>query len=179
MTVHQAFQPSAATPLGSHALRDLLDEAQRVPPADLAQAQAMIDRLARMAGVQVVIARSPSPSTPDTGGLPAWKARKIRDHIEARLDGTIRNTELSALADLSVSYFCRAFKKTFGESAHLYILRRRVAQAQVLMRQGGRTLADIALSCGFADQAHMTRVFSRLVGATPSRWRREHGLLLQ
>jgi len=183
-TSHQAFQSSAVA-LGGLAeprsFRDLLDEAQRVPPADLTQARAVIARLAELAGAQVVIAPQPAPNTlsSDLGGLPVWKARKIRDHIEARLDGTIRNTELAALANLSASYFCRAFKKTFGESAHLYILRRRVALSQTLMRQGRQALADIALTCGFADQAHMTRVFSRLVGTSPSRWRRQHAPLPQ
>jgi hypothetical protein len=28
--------------------------------------------------------------------------------------------------------------------------------------------------CGFADQSHLTRIFTRLVGTPPSGWRREH-----
>jgi AraC-like DNA-binding protein len=33
-------------------------------------------------------------------------------------------------------------------------------------------LSDIALSCGLSDQSHFTRVFRRIVGETPSAWRR-------
>jgi AraC-like DNA-binding protein len=34
-------------------------------------------------------------------------------------------------------------------------------------------LSSVALSCGFADQSHLTRVFTREVGASPAAWRRE------
>jgi AraC-like DNA-binding protein len=34
------------------------------------------------------------------------------------------------------------------------------------------SLADIALACGFAEQSHFTRVFTRLVGMPPGAWRR-------
>jgi len=35
------------------------------------------------------------------------------------------------------------------------------------------TLAEIALSAGFANQSHFTRVFSATVGVSPGVWRRE------
>jgi AraC-like DNA-binding protein len=41
-----------------------------------------------------------------------------------------------------------------------------------MMRKGDRTLADIALACGFADQSHFTRAFAKDEGTTPGRWRR-------
>jgi len=34
------------------------------------------------------------------------------------------------------------------------------------------SIAAIATTCGFADQSHFTRVFSRLVGDSPASWRR-------
>lgn len=115
----------------------------------------------------------------EAGGLPAWKARRVLAHIDASLDGAIGNTDLARIADLSVSHFGRAFRKTFGRPVHVYVLGRRIALAQALMRQGRQALADIALACGFADQAHMTRVFGRMVGVTPHRWRQAHGQVLQ
>jgi AraC-like DNA-binding protein len=179
----QVFPSSALAP-EPHAFQTLLSRARAAPPADLAEARAVLDQLtALLDGPALIVptaaTEARASSLPDRGGLPAWKARRIRDHIEARLDGGVRNTELAQLVDLSVSYFCRAFKKTFGETAHLYVLRRRIVLAQGLMAQTRRSLADIALDCGFADQAHMTRVFGRLVGVSPHRWRREHGPVLQ
>lgn len=42
------------------------------------------------------------------------------------------------------------------------------------MLQSGELLADIALACGFADQAHFSTIFRREVGETPSAWRRRN-----
>lgn len=116
---------------------------------------------------------------PDVGGLPAWKTRRVLAHIDASLDGVIYNTELARIANLSVSHFGRSFRKTFGQPVHVYVLGRRVALAQVLMLESRQALADIALACGFSDQAHMTRVFGRMVGVTPHRWRQMGGQRLQ
>ena len=40
------------------------------------------------------------------------------------------------------------------------------------MLAGDRRLCDIALECGFGDQAHFTRTFRRIVGQSPQAWRR-------
>ena len=37
---------------------------------------------------------------------------------------------------------------------------------------GSSSLCQIALACGFNDQAHFTRTFGKLTGSTPSQWRR-------
>ena len=109
---------------------------------------------------------------PGGSGLPAWKARKIAAHIDGNLGDSLRLPELGAVVGLSTSYFSKAFKHSFGETAHVYIVRRRVAQAKSLMLETRQALCDIAIDCGFTDQAHMTRLFGRLVGESPARWRR-------
>jgi AraC-like DNA-binding protein len=55
-----------------------------------------------------------------------------------------------------------------------YIRRRRVERAQQLMLLSQESLAQIALACGFADQAHYCRVFRSVVGVSPSAWRRRN-----
>jgi AraC-like DNA-binding protein len=185
-TSSQAFQ-SPVVAIGAsvetRSLQDLLAQVQSIPPADLAEARAVIARLAELASAQVTLPprhpQRPGVFEPDAGGLTGWRARKIMAYIEARLDRVIYNGELARAANLSVSYFCRAFRKSFGESAHCYVMRRRVVLAQGLIALGGQGLADVALACGFSDQAHMTRVFTRFVGTSPSRWRRTQGCQLQ
>jgi transcriptional regulator GlxA family with amidase domain len=49
----------------------------------------------------------------------------------------------------------------------------RVARAKSLLRRSDGSLADIAVACGFANQSHFTRVFSREVGLSPTQWRRQ------
>lgn len=107
-------------------------------------------------------------------GLAPWQAKRVADHIDRRLDGVIRIGELADIAKLSTSYFSRAFKATFGLSPQNYILTRRIAQVQRTMLATRDPLCAIANACGFSDQAHMSRVFRRITGATPNSWRRAH-----
>jgi AraC-like DNA-binding protein len=74
---------------------------------------------------------------------------------------------------LSASYFSRAFKVSFGETFSKYVARRRTERAQELMVMTDERLCEIALSCGFADQSHFTRVYQRQVGSSPASWRRQ------
>jgi transcriptional regulator GlxA family with amidase domain len=95
-------------------------------------------------------------------------------HIEANLDAPIRNTDLAALARLSTFHFNVSFRNSVSNSPHGFIIRRRVERAQALMLSTDHSLSDIAAECGLADQAHLTRLFRRIVGETPAAWRRTH-----
>jgi AraC-like DNA-binding protein len=52
------------------------------------------------------------------------------------------------------------------------VIRRRVERAQGLMLSTDAPLSAIALDCGLADQAHLSRLFRRIVGESPRAWRR-------
>ncbi len=106
------------------------------------------------------------------GGLAAWQLRRIRDHVDTRLDETILIEDLAGIARLSPGHFCRAFKVSTGETPHSYIVRQRIRHAQRLMLSTNDTLSQIACACGLTDQAHLTRLFRRLVNDTPLSWRR-------
>lgn len=111
--------------------------------------------------------------------LQAWKAKRVMAYIDERLDHDLRREELSRVVGLSANHFGRAFVGAFGLSPREYILGRRVERAKTLMLRSRQPLAEIAFECGFADQAHMTRTFTRLVGLSPARWRRQRQTRLQ
>ena len=71
-----------------------------------------------------------------------------------------------------MSHFERAFRQTTGMPPHQWLTKHRVERAKALLSLGSLELAEIAEACGFADQSHFTRVFSRCEGVTPGRWRR-------
>jgi AraC family transcriptional regulator len=114
-----------------------------------------------------------------SGGLPAWQARRVSVHVEGNITGRIHIPQLARLVGLSASHFCRAFKCSFGVSPRAYVLRRRIEVAQALMLTTSAPLSAIALSCGMCDQQHFTRSFRRIVGETPSNWRRARQGVLQ
>src|SRR5688572_20309891 len=106
------------------------------------------------------------------GGLAPWQVRKVANHIDAHLDQPIRNEDLALIARLTPSHFGRAFRNSFGEPPHEYVMRRRVERAQGLMLSTDAPLSEIALDCGLADQSHLTRLFRRIAGESPRAWRR-------
>lgn len=105
------------------------------------------------------------------GGFAAWQSRRLAAQVDAHLAGKIVIKDLAASLDISVGHFCRAFKRTFGMPARIWIRHRRIELAQGLMLTTGASLSEIALSCGMSDQSHFTRSFRRIVGETPSSWR--------
>jgi hypothetical protein len=58
------------------------------------------------------------------------------------------------------------------EAPHNWLLSYRIEVAKVKLRDGRSSLSEVALACGFADQSHLTRVFTRIVGISPGAWRR-------
>lgn len=113
-----------------------------------------------------------APPKPIRGGLAPWQVRRVTTHIETNLDATITTKDLARLARLSLFHFCRAFRDSFEESPHGYVTRRRVERAQGLMLTTNASLGQIAAECGFTDQAHLSKLFRRVVGESPGVWRR-------
>jgi AraC-like DNA-binding protein len=110
------------------------------------------------------------------GGLLAWQVRKVRDYIDGHITGPVLVADLCALIERSEAHFSRSFKRSFGESPHAFLVRRRVELAAQYMLTTDASLSDIALRCGFTDQAHLCKHFRQATGQTPAAWRREHSL---
>ncbi|WP_084905292.1 AraC family transcriptional regulator [Burkholderia ubonensis] len=107
------------------------------------------------------------------GGLAPFRLRRILDYIETHLAADLAVSELAALAEVSQPHFMRAFRASTGETPLRFIMQRRVKRATTLLVHTNTPLIEIAQDCGFADQAHMTTCFRRIVGNTPARIRRE------
>jgi AraC family transcriptional regulator len=106
------------------------------------------------------------------GRLLAWQARKVRDYIDTHLAEPVRVADLCSLLQLSEAHFSRSFRRTFGESPHAFLVRQRLRRAERYMLETGASLSEIALQCGFTDQAHLSKHFREHTGRTPGSWRR-------
>lgn len=171
MASHAQLMPQTPGVLGGISFTDLstlLVQAQRSLHADPDAAEAMLGRAAAM-----LLGAAPErrPASP-TGALADWQVKRVKAHVEARLDSSIRLADLAALVRLTPSHFGRAFKASVGVTPHAYILERRIERARMLMLTTTTPLAQIAQDCGMADQSHLTRVFRRFVGSSPYAWRR-------
>ncbi len=112
--------------------------------------------------------------------LSSTRSRKLsRSHevlaknlLLENLDGQISILDVSRACNLSRGYFIRAFRETTGVTPYQWLLNERIARARELLRGSQVSLSEVAISCGFADQSHFTRVFTNVVGTTPGHWRR-------
>jgi len=148
----------------STALTETLRDERTSAAARLQRAQAMLYGLEGTS--------PPRVESEARRGLAPWQLRKVLAHIEANLGTQMRNKDLAAVARLSEYHFNVAFRNSVSEAPHGYVVRRRVERAQGLMLSTDRSLSDIAAECGLADQAHLTRLFRRIVGESPAAWRR-------
>ena len=106
------------------------------------------------------------------GGLTPSQMRRLRQLITDH-KGRLTNVELSQAVGLSEGWFCHAFKKTTGKTPLQWQQESRISMVKECLVCSDLTLAEIALRHDFSDQGHLTRVFRRYEGTTPSAWRRE------
>lgn len=105
-----------------------------------------------------------------------YKSRinRVFDYIERHLDQKIELTKLAELANFSKYHFHRIFYGMVGETPFQFIARLRVEKAAALLATNPRkTVAEIAYSCGYADQAALARCFKNTFGVSPTAWRRD------
>jgi AraC family transcriptional regulator len=131
---------------------------------DAASALLIEGRVLELLGALVRVAAG-APAQP---GWLAVALRAIDDHV-----GRIPLARLARACRLHPAHLSRAFKQHMGCSVGEYSRQSRVSRARLLLRESTLGLAEIAAECGFADQAHFSRVFKRLVGSTPLRFRRD------
>lgn len=106
--------------------------------------------------------------------LAPWRVKKLERFIEENLDRALNLEVLAPMVRLSCSHFARACRNTFGLPPRQLVLHHRIERAQALMRDTFTPLSQVALACGFADQAHFSRLFRQTVGSTPRQWRRDN-----
>jgi transcriptional regulator GlxA family with amidase domain len=154
-----------------------LDAALRIWDIDQAQAKSQIKvAAALLRGDADDPPVREKPTDRIRTGLQPWQAGKVREFIDGSLESKIRLQDCASKARLSASHFSRAFKVTFVTTVINYIQRRRVERAQQMMLLSDQPLSQIAVACGFADQAHYCRVFRDVIGLSPNAWRRENML---
>ena len=139
--------------------------------------EAAIRAAVRLSAVLATTSSSDSATPRQRGRLAPWQERKARKYIEEHLDEPIALEDLAKLVALSTSHFCRAFKTSFGQPPHAYIIAARIERTRVLMMTTSQSLSEIALACGLADQSHFCRYFRRANGVSPGVWRRHYSMV--
>jgi AraC family transcriptional regulator len=113
----------------------------------------------------------PASGKPSASLTPV-QLRLAKELIASQLGNDLSVQRMAQECSLSRSHFSRAFKQATGVAPHTWLLHMRVERAKsMLLEQPLIPMARVALECGFADQPHLTRMFTRHVGQTPRAWR--------
>jgi AraC family transcriptional regulator len=107
----------------------------------------------------------------DASGLPRHVLRRIVERMRC-LSCDLSLQALANESGYSRSHFIQMFRAATGYSPHNYLLNLRLERARDLLRNPSISLIDIALECGFSSHSHMSRLFRRTIGITPSDYRR-------
>ncbi|GAB2841267.1 AraC family transcriptional regulator [Streptomyces deserti] len=113
---------------------------------------------------------STARATPDTLPGAGHIAQAVRDRLADELLAPPSLADLAADLGLSRYQLLRAFRTTMGVPPYAWLAQYRVTRARGLLESGLRP-AEVAPLVGFADQAHLTRWFRRVLGVTPAAYR--------
>lgn len=119
------------------------------------------------------LAEDPPPElSADAPALPNRKLVRVKEFIESHLDGDLKLRDLARESGYSTSHFLRMFHAATDMTPHRYVLRQRLERARRLLAHSDVSCADVAYSCGFSSQSHMTLAFRNECGTTPAEYRR-------
>jgi PAS domain S-box-containing protein len=109
----------------------------------------------------------------DASGIPTGLVSAL-EYLDASFNERISPAQLAKRAGLSPVRFARIIKRIFRLTPTQLIGQRRLAAASRLLIETKRSVADIALACGFYDHSAFTRAFRAATGSTPTQFRAEH-----
>lgn len=102
------------------------------------------------------------------------KTRIVLEMIDHAIGGSITVADLAVAIGLSPAHFTRAFIETFDVPPHVFLTRRRMQRAQMLLSGDERDLLGVAMAVGYQSHSAFSAAFRRHVGISPSAWRAEH-----
>jgi AraC family transcriptional regulator len=108
----------------------------------------------------------------DSGGLSDPSFRKLVEFVDAELEHDISCEGLARAINVPLRRVFDGIKQRTGLTPYQFVINKRVDRALHLLEHSEHSISEIALSCGFASQQHMTATLSKRLGSTPNRLRK-------
>lgn len=97
--------------------------------------------------------------------------KDIINYIDNNFDQNLRLEKLASKFNLSKYYISHLFQEISGFTVVEYIQKRRIISAQKMLKNTDKDITEIYLDCGFNNAQHFYRVFKRIAGITPAKYR--------
>lgn len=124
--------------------------------------------------LELIAEASRSRRGPRGGAPPPW-LRQAREFISERFSEPLTLPLIAQLVGVHPVYLASSFRRHYRQSVGEFLRQRRVEFACHKIHASEDSLAEIALAAGFSDQSHFCRVFRRVTGTTPARYRAARG----
>ncbi|QII29257.1 helix-turn-helix transcriptional regulator [Stenotrophomonas maltophilia] len=128
-------------------------------------AEVVVRRLAQLAGQPPARPRMPAP-------LPARQLRQLQDFIDEHRSQPLDVAALAGVLGMEPTTFSRALRAATGMPPYAYLTQQRMQWAQQAL-QGGLSVTEVAMACGYANPSKFSAAFRRVVGVSPSAWSRQ------
>lgn len=109
---------------------------------------------------------------PDVTSEDFERISEVIEYAQERVANPPTLAEMAEIAGMSVYQLDRRMKKLYDLPTGQWLLKIRIDHASQLLLNSDRSIADIAMDCGYADQSAFTRQFRRTTGQTPSTFRK-------
>jgi AraC family transcriptional regulator len=171
---HDALEPTFHPGFQDKSIRRILVLLTEELVTDRPLGRLFVDSLAHaLATRYLMLDSAPDPrKRSEVSRLPARILRRVQDMMEANLDADLSLNALAAESGYSRAHFLRMFRAATGLTPHQYVLELRIRRAQEYLQREDASIIDVAVSCGFSSQSHMTTVFRQRLEMTPSEFRR-------
>src|SRR6266403_1936626 len=97
---------------------------------------------------------------------------RTRQFIEKHQAEPLSLGRVAHAANISRHYFCKMFKKATGMSFIDYLSRVRVEKSKTLLLNPNSRISEAAFACGFQSMTNFNRTFKRIVGRSPTQFRK-------
>jgi transcriptional regulator GlxA family with amidase domain len=91
--------------------------------------------------------------------------------MRENLEQQITLDQLAKRASLSVSHYSAMFRQRFGFAPVDWLIRQRIQRACQLLDSTGEKIEAVGQAVGFADPYYFSRMFRRVMGVPPRKYR--------
>ena len=113
------------------------------------------------------------PESSRASSLKKKNLQEIKDFLDLHYTEKINLEDLSEKFYINKFYLTRIFREQFGTTVNSYVLQLKITHAKQLLRFSDQTIEEIARACGITDPNYFSRIFRKIEGMTPGKYRRQ------